>query len=83
MGSGDAYELWRRVIRKAGLSRTSEWAARLKASDAQQLTLNQRVQGSNPCTPTNKIRNLAQFSPASASQKCRLGSVWEALADRR
>jgi hypothetical protein len=40
--------------------------------------LNQRVQGSNPCTPTNNIRHLALVWPASASQKRRLGSAWEA-----
>jgi hypothetical protein len=25
------------------------------------LTLNQRVQGSNPCAPTNNIKDLAKF----------------------
>ena len=27
----------------------------------EQLTLNQRVQGSNPCAPTNEINNLNDF----------------------
>ena len=36
--------------------READAAAQLKSGRApQQLTLNQRVQGSNPCTPTNKI----------------------------
>ena len=34
--------------------------ARLVADQPQQLTLNQRVQGSNPCTPTNDIRHLGR-----------------------
>src|SRR4051812_48637634 len=42
------------------------------------LTLNQRVQGSNPCTPTNEIRHLVRLLPDAASQKSRLGSTWEA-----
>src|SRR5215207_8151058 len=40
-------------------------------------TLNQRVQGSNPCTPTNDLNNLGPIS-RTASQKSRLGSTWEA-----
>jgi hypothetical protein len=27
----------------------------------EQLTLNQRVQGSSPCAPTNEIKNLSGF----------------------
>src|SRR5215208_4821982 len=44
----------------------------------EQLTLNQRVQGSNPCTPTNKIKYLRRLWANAASQKSRLGSTWEA-----
>ena len=29
----------------------------------EQLTLNQRVQGSNPCAPTNEIKDLAVAEP--------------------
>src|SRR5215204_3485454 len=42
------------------------------------LTLNQRVQGSNPCTPTNEISYIGPVQRGSASQKCDLGSIWEA-----
>src|SRR5215204_2454899 len=49
-----------------------------RAFDREQLTLNQRVQGSNPCTPTNDVRRLAEFRNCYASQKSRLGSMWEA-----
>jgi hypothetical protein len=51
-----------------------------RSSSAQLLTLNQRVQGSNPCTPTNKIRHLEGLRRKAASQKSRLGSTWEARA---
>ena len=33
------------------------------------VTLNQRVQGSNPCAPTNKIRDLVVIRRCAASQK--------------
>jgi hypothetical protein len=42
------------------------------------LTLNQRVQGSSPCAPTNKINKLEPFPIGAASQPLRLGSIWEA-----
>jgi len=45
---------------------------------AEQLTLNQRVQGSNPCTPTSKVSDLERARRRGASQKVRLGSIWEA-----
>jgi hypothetical protein len=32
----------------------------------EQLTLNQRVQGSSPCAPTNKIKHLAPKSVRGA-----------------
>src|SRR5215207_4404424 len=44
-------------------SRTkADEAAPLAPTDVQQLTLNQRVQGSNPCTPTNDLNALAGTS---------------------
>src|SRR5215204_6863445 len=46
-------------------------------------TLNQRVQGSNPCTPTNDFNDLGATSLWVASQKSRLGSTWEAGEYRR
>src|SRR5215203_3196152 len=46
-------------------------------------TLNQRVQGSNPCTPTSEFRRLVRLSPDAASQKSRLGSTWEARGGDR
>src|SRR5687768_10533307 len=42
------------------------------------LTLNQRVQGSSPCTPTCRIKDLAPLRYGPASQKDGLGSIWEA-----
>src|SRR5215212_6381264 len=41
----------------------------------EQLTLNQRVQGSNPCTPTKDISGLGAYRESPASQKTRLGST--------
>ena len=38
-------------------AKMSEWGLMLLKS---QLTFNQRVQGSSPCAPTNKVNNLAQ-----------------------
>src|SRR5262249_4283182 len=38
-----------------------------------QLTLNQRVQGSSPCAPTNKIKYLLAILASVASQKTTLG----------
>jgi hypothetical protein len=43
----------------------------------EQLTLNQRVQGSSPCAPTIEIKDLADIPTGHASQKRRLGSIWE------
>jgi len=51
--------------------------------EAGSLTLNQRVQGSNPCTPTSEFRRLVRLSPDAASQKSRLGSTWEARGGDR
>ena len=51
---------------------------RQQPSNNSGLTLNQRVQGSNPCTPTNEISHLGAIRNCSASQKMRLGSTWEA-----
>jgi hypothetical protein len=42
------------------------------------LTLNQRVQGSSPCAPTNEINELQNYALGTASQKSRLGSTREA-----
>jgi hypothetical protein len=40
------------------------------------LTLNQRVQGSSPCAPTNKINNLFENWRRSASQNLALDNAW-------
>src|SRR5262252_4503981 len=42
----------------------------------EQLTLNQRVQGSSPCAPTNKIKYLLAFWARIASQKTALDNAW-------
>jgi hypothetical protein len=39
----------------------------------EQLTLNQRVQGSSPCAPTNEIKCLSYFTGVTATQKSRQG----------
>ena len=41
----------------------------------EQLTLNQRVQGSNPCAPTNEINNLEGSSSRLAGRFSGFGSV--------
>src|SRR5215204_6589939 len=42
----------------------------------------ERVQGSNPCTPTNNLSYLVVLSTDAASQKSRLGSTWACAAVR-
>jgi hypothetical protein len=42
----------------------------------EQLTLNQRVQGSSPCAPTNKIKYLLAFWRRIASQETTLDNTW-------
>jgi hypothetical protein len=41
------------------------------------LTLNQRVQGSSPCAPTNEIKYLAELSDRRSSQKSKIGRPGE------
>src|SRR4051795_1276314 len=72
-------KLWR-VERGQGGGCTDAHPARVRrrsplAWHLEQLTAEQ---GSNPCTPTNKIRYLGAIRKCSASQKTRLGSTWEA-----
>jgi hypothetical protein len=43
----------------------------------EQLTLNQRVQGSSPCAPTNDFKDLGDISIGRSSQNFQLGSPWE------
>ena len=74
-------KLWR-VERGQGGGCTDAHPARVRrrsplAWHLEQLTAEQ---GSNPCTPTNKIRYLGAIRKCSASQKTRLGSTWEALS---
>src|SRR3954462_16008956 len=40
----------------------------------EQLTLNQRVQGSNPCTPTNNINDLVKDRRVTEIRLCHLGA---------
>jgi hypothetical protein len=43
----------------------------------EQLTLNQRVQGSSPCAPTNEIKSLSWFSKRHRNQLRQLDKVWD------
>jgi hypothetical protein len=44
----------------------------------EQLTLNQRVQGSSPCAPTNLFKALNAILALKSFPETKLGSVWEA-----
>jgi hypothetical protein len=41
----------------------------------EQLTLNQRVQGSSPCAPTNEIKDFSPSFPAEIAVTCLRGNV--------
>src|SRR5215208_7516296 len=72
----------RKPLNRNGLKMLS-FTSNALFSQGEKLTLNQRVQGSNPCTPTNKIKHLGRLWAKAASQKSRLGSTWEGVGYAR
>ena len=67
------------VIILESKTREKQWVVRLKYAQLslRQLTLNQRVQGSSPCAPTNLFNRLGGFCSQNFRHCRKLGAYWE------
>ena len=66
------------MVHRQSLHSTTEINAAkilMAAFGPEQLTLNQRVQGSSPCAPTNRINRLGQETCSPTGPQGRFGNI--------